>query len=124
MKQRSFKLFMLLVLTLCVMTARAADIEVLNKLKALPGVTQVDTLASKHYANKYVMYIDQLLDPAHPEVGSFKQRVILAHVGYDRPTVLVTEGYDANYAVNPNYKEELVDVAQCQSDFCGIPLLR
>lgn len=107
MKQRSFKLFMLLVLTLCVMTARAADIEVLNKLKALPGVTQVDTLASKHYANKYVMYIDQLLDPAHPEVGSFKQRVILAHVGYDRPTVLVTEGYDANYAVNPNYKEEL-----------------
>lgn len=107
MKQRSFKLFMLLVLTLCVMTARAADIEVLNKLKSLPGVTQVDTLASKHYANKYVMYIDQLLDPAHPEVGSFKQRVILAHVGYDRPTVLVTEGYDANYAVNPNYKEEL-----------------
>lgn len=107
MKQRSFKLFMLLVLTLCVMTARAADIEVLNKLKSLPGVTQVDTLASRHYANKYVMYIDQLLDPAHPEVGSFKQRVILAHVGYDRPTVLVTEGYDANYAVNPNYKEEL-----------------
>lgn len=107
MKQRSLQLFMLLVLTLCVMTARAADIEVLNKLKALPGVTQVDTLASKHYANKYVMYIDQLLDPAHPEVGSFKQRVILAHVGYDRPTVLVTEGYDANYAVNPNYKEEL-----------------
>ena len=30
MKQRSFKLFMLLVLALCVMTARAADIEVLN----------------------------------------------------------------------------------------------
>lgn len=107
MKQRSFKLFMLLVLTLCVMTARAADTEVWDKLKSLPGVTQVDTLASKHYANKYVMYIDQLLDPAHPEVGSFKQRVILAHVGYDRPTVLVTEGYDANYAVNPNYKEEL-----------------
>lgn len=107
MKQRSFKLFMLLVLALCVMTARAADTEVWDKLKSLPGVTQVDTLASKHYANKYVMYIDQLLDPAHPEVGSFKQRVILAHVGYDRPTVLVTEGYDANYAVNPNYKEEL-----------------
>lgn len=107
MKQRSLQLFMLLVLALSIMTAHAADIEVLNKLKALPGVTQVDTLASKHYANKYVMYIDQLLDPAHPEVGSFKQRVILAHVGYDRPTVLVTEGYDANYAVNPNYKEEL-----------------
>lgn len=107
MKQRSLQLLMLLALTFRVVTAQAADIEVWNKLKALPGVTQVDTLASKHYANKYVMYIDQLLDPAHPEVGSFKQRVILAHVGYDRPTVLVTEGYDANYAVNPNYKEEL-----------------
>ena len=108
MKKQSFvQLIGLFILALQVTMAQAADLEVLKKLKALPGVTQVDTLSSKHYANKYVMYIDQLLDPEHPEAGSFKQRVIVAHAGYDRPTVLVTEGYDANYAVNPNYKEEL-----------------
>ena len=106
MKQIYLSIFLFLSL-LHVMTVHAADREVWDKLKSLPGVTQVDTLASKHYANKYVMYINQLLDPAHPEVGSFKQRVIVAHAGYDRPTVLVTEGYDASYAMNPNYKEEL-----------------
>ncbi|GAB1373857.1 hypothetical protein MASR1M46_07380 [Bacteroidales bacterium] len=27
--------------------------------------------------------------------------------GLDRPTVLVTEGYGASYAGNPNYREEI-----------------
>ena len=42
-----------------------------------------------------------------PEAGNFKQRVILSHVGFDRPTVLVTEGYAAHYATHPRYQEEL-----------------
>ena len=29
------------------------------------------------------------------------------HVGFDRPTVLVTEGYAAHYATHPRYQEEL-----------------
>ena len=97
----------LLFFALQAITAGAVNNEVWQKLKALPGVTDVDTLSSTQYADKFVMYIDQLLDPERPEAGYFKQRVIVAHAGYDRPTVLVTEGYDANYAVNPNYKEEL-----------------
>ena len=102
------RLALLLVLLLTqAVTAGAVNQEVWQKLKNLPGITDVDTLASTQYADKFVMYIDQLLDPEHPEAGSFKQRVIVAHAGYDRPTVLVTEGYDANYAVNPKYKEEL-----------------
>lgn len=102
------RLALLLVLLMTqAVTAGAVNQEVWQKLKNLPGITDVDTLASTQYADKFVMYIDQLLDPEHPEAGSFKQRVIVAHAGYDRPTVLVTEGYDANYAVNPKYKEEL-----------------
>ena len=41
-----------------------------------------------------------------PEAGNFKQRVILSHVGFDRPTVLVTEGYAAHYATHPRYQED------------------
>lgn len=81
-----------------------------EKLLALEGVTQVDSLGSDHYSEKYVVRLDQLLDPKNPSAGTFRQRVIVCHVGYDRPTVLVTEGYGAAYALNPRYREELSEL--------------
>lgn len=81
--------------------------ELQKKLEALSGISEVKPLESKVYPEKYVFFIHQLLDPHHPEAGNFKQRVILSHVGFDRPTVLVTEGYAAHYATNPRYQEEL-----------------
>lgn len=81
--------------------------ELQKKLEALPGISEVKPLESEVYPEKYVFFIHQLLDPHHPEAGNFKQRVILSHVGFDRPTVLVTEGYAAHYATNPRYQEEL-----------------
>ena len=56
------------------------------------------------------MYLTQPLDHRHPEKGSFRQRVIVGHVGYDRPTVIVTEGYGAGYALRPTYREELSEL--------------
>lgn len=81
--------------------------ELQKKLEALPGISEVKPLESEVYPEKYVFFINQLLDPHRPEAGNFKQRVILSHVGFDRPTVLVTEGYAAHYATNPRYQEEL-----------------
>lgn len=78
-----------------------------QKLQCLPGISHVQPLTTETYAEKYVFFIEQLLDPQHPEAGSFQQRVILAHAGFDRPTVLVTEGYDARYATHSRYQEEL-----------------
>ena len=52
-------------------------------------------------------YFIQPLDHRHPEKGSFRQRVIVSHVGFDRPTVIVTEGYGAAYALRSQYREEL-----------------
>ena len=40
----------------------------------------------------------------------FHQRVIVSHVGFDRPTVIVTEGYGAAYALNPKYREEISEL--------------
>lgn len=79
----------------------------LDKLKKDPSITEVQALQSNGFSEKYVMFVTHPLDYNHPEKGSFRQRVIVGHVGYDRPTVIVTEGYGAEYALNPNYREEL-----------------
>ena len=64
-------------------------------------------METSEFSEKYVTYFTQPLDHRHPEKGSFRQRVIVSHVGFDRPTVIVTEGYGAAYALRPQYREEL-----------------
>lgn len=98
---------LLLLSFFCTLAVWAAPRELKEKLAALKGISRIETLESDHYAEKYVVRIDQALDPKHPEAGSFTQRVIIGHVGFDRPTILVTEGYGAAYALNPKYQEEL-----------------
>jgi hypothetical protein len=77
------------------------------QLMALPGISKVDELKSSKYDHKYLMNIRQWIDPNDTTVGAFQQRVIVCHVGFDRPTVLVTEGYSCNYALKEGYAEEL-----------------
>ncbi|MEG1563067.1 MAG: S28 family serine protease [Bacteroides sp.] len=77
------------------------------RLDTLAAASQTEALESTAFVEKYVTYFTQPLDHAHPEEGTFRQRVVVAHVGFDRPTVLVTEGYGAAYALRPAYREEL-----------------
>lgn len=85
----------------------AAQSGLQEKLKSLPGVTEVKPLESKEFSEKYLTYFTQPLEHAHPEKGSFRQRVIVSHVGFDRPTLIITEGYYGDYGLNPRYREEL-----------------
>ena len=78
-----------------------------DKLKTIGNITEIKTLESKEFSEKYVTYFTQPLDHDRPELGSFRQRVIVSHIGFDRPTVIVTEGYGASYALSPRYREEL-----------------
>ena len=48
-----------------------------------PDISDIKPMQSDAYPEKYVFFINQLLDPHHPEAGNFKQRVILSHVGFD-----------------------------------------
>ncbi len=79
----------------------------INRVESLKGVSGVKRLESRHFNDKYVLYINQPLDHKNPSAGSFKQRVFLMNVSFDRPTVIVTEGYGAAYAANPAYREEI-----------------
>ncbi|MBQ8519982.1 MAG: aminopeptidase [Bacteroides sp.] len=102
-----YSTLLLAVVWLCLPLSVAAQTELQNKLKELSNITEVKALDSEEFAEKYVTYFTQPVDHAKPELGTFRQRVFVSHVGFDRPTVLVTEGYGASYAANPKYREEL-----------------
>lgn len=104
MTKRTVLLFFLTLL----LTAglRAADITA--RLQGLTQVVRVDTLAqTADYDSKYCVRFNQPLDHLHPMLGSFNQRVVVMHRGFDRPTMIITEGYDASYALRPQYCEEI-----------------
>ena len=106
LKLRFLKLMLLLfILPLQMLAAELGEAGKL--LAALPGVSDVETLKSTHFPEKYVFFIKQQLDAKDASKGSFEQRVVLCHRGFDRPTVLVTEGYNAKYALREGYIEEL-----------------
>ena len=101
---KSLWLFLALYLLPLTLIAQTALQE---KLKAISHITEIKPLESTEFAEKYVTYFTQPLDHDHPELGNFRQRVIVSHIGFDRPTVIVTEGYGAAYALYPRYREEL-----------------
>ena len=78
-----------------------------QKINAISAIKEIRPLETSEFSEKYVTYFTQPLDHRHPENGSFRQRVIVSHVGFDRPTVIVTEGYGAAYALRSQYREEL-----------------
>ena len=78
-----------------------------QKISAISAIKEIRPLETSEFSEKYVTYFTQPLDHRHPEKGSFRQRVIVSHAGFDRPTVIVTEGYGAAYALRPQYREEL-----------------
>ena len=88
--------------------------ELQKKLEGLKGISGIEKLESDHYAEKYLVRITQPVDHKNPAAGTFTQRVIVAHVGFDRPTILVTEGYGAAYALNPRFRKS------CRS--CSMPI--
>ena len=78
-----------------------------QKINAISAIKEIRPLETSEFSEKYVTYFTQPLDHRHPEKGSFRKRVIVSHVGFDRPTVIVTEGYGAAYALRSQYREEL-----------------
>lgn len=113
--KKKISLFSLLVCTLFLSGTLYAEnknepVSLREKLLALQGVTEVDSLGSEHYSEKFAVRLEQFLDPKNPAAGTFRQRIIVCHAGYDRPTVLVTEGYGAAYALDPRYREELSEL--------------
>ena len=100
----------LLLLSFLFALAALAQGSLEERLAALEGVSGIERLESDVYTEKYLVRITQQVDPQDASKGTFTQRVVVGHAGYDRPTVLVTEGYSGAYALNARYHEELTDL--------------
>lgn len=98
---------LLLYVLLMLSASSSAQSTLKQNLSRISAITDIRPLESTEFTEKYAASFTQPLDHRHPEKGSFQQRVIVAHVGFDRPTVIVTEGYGAAYALRPGYREEL-----------------
>lgn len=97
----------LLFLALLCLGMQAAAQPILERLRSLEGVCSVSELPAGPFEGKYEVFVTQPLDWRDPAKGSFEQRVVVMHVGCDRPTVLITQGYDANMALREQYRDEL-----------------
>ena len=68
--------------------------ELERKLSRIEGITEISKLDSDSlYSESYELWFTQNVDHENSKSESFKQRVILNHVGFDRPTVVILEGY-------------------------------
>jgi hypothetical protein len=65
--------------------------------------------SESNYDSIVEFLFEQPLDHRNPGGTVFKQRIYLSHFDPDRPVVLVTEGYDANYY----YTSELAAALRC-----------
>ena len=105
-----FKRLTLLCLSLLASMAVAAggaDGDIEKRIAALDGVCEIKSMPAGEFAGKYEVMLTQPVDWRRPERGTFRQRVVVMHVGWDRPTLLITQGYDANLALKETYRDEL-----------------
>ncbi|MEG1611765.1 MAG: aminopeptidase [Alistipes sp.] len=106
MMKRLFLLCLaLFVATVAAMAAPASALQA--RIASLEGVCEVNKLPAGEFKEKYEVMLTQPLDWKSHSLGTFKQRVIVMHVGYDCPTMVITQGYDAKFALPERYREEI-----------------
>ena len=92
MIKKQLLLFLLIVFQYA--TTVSQNIE--DLLYELPDVIFKEIKSSESYERTYELMIKQPIDHAQPSNGYFYQKAFLSHKGFDRPTVIVTEGYSRN----------------------------
>jgi hypothetical protein len=105
------KIFFTVALLLLLVAAQAQSIRrQLDSLAQIYNFTYEQLDKGNVFTERYLLWVEQELDWQHPNGKHFRQRVFLAHQNTARPVVLVTEGYWANYAERPNYRNELTTI--------------
>jgi len=100
------------------LTAQTVSTPFMQQLCALEGVSDVKPLETTKFKEKYVMKMEQQVDWKTQQKGTFGERIIVGLKGLDRPTVIVTEGYFADYGMNPGYEEELCQLFDANVVLC------
>ena len=111
-------LLTLSLLLLLAASAQTVATDFMKRLSAIPGVSQVQRLDTDKFQEKYVLKFRQFVDGDNADKGTFDERIFVGFKGYDRPTVLVTEGYYAHYGERQNYSEELCQLFNANVVLC------
>ncbi len=96
------KTYLLLILCVIVLNSNGQSEKQLleRELFNLPDVSFTDVSKPDDPYLTYDLMVKQPLDHQHPENGSFYQWVHLRHLGFDRPTVIETHGYQMGLREN------------------------
>ncbi|GAB7088115.1 S28 family serine protease [Marinifilum fragile] len=94
MNKLSTKIFSLLFVLSIGLAACTQPLTLEEKLNQIPDVTVHKIIGDTTYAEYYELYFTQPLDHENPEVGTFKQRVLLGHHATDKPMVVEIQGYN------------------------------
>jgi hypothetical protein len=89
--------------TMCLFIQASAQNEESILEKALLDLPQVSFKKNSKPQDKFLTYtlkIKQPLDHLDPGKGFFYQSVVLTHKGFQKPTVMETEGYEGRYGGN------------------------
>lgn len=78
-----------------------------EQLIKLPSVRKVERMAEGPFAAKYLVWFEQPVSYTDPSAGTFLQRVFVGEVSRDSSSVIVTEGYNADYAARERYRDEI-----------------
>lgn len=102
------RLFLFATLLLIAKTLLSQDQSFKEQLQRI-GFDSIQSieLTVDRFKEGYVMFVQQPVDHRDASKGRFSQRVFVRHRGFDRPTVMVTEGYAAGYARWKGYDEEI-----------------
>ncbi len=98
-----------IMILVCLLTGLALHAQQLEPRLQKAGFEQIKPfdIESNRYTEAFQMLISQAVDHKSENGQHFDQRVFVRHRGFDRPTIMVTEGYVADYALIPQYDEEL-----------------
>ena len=106
--KKTLKLWMLLVVALYIVSCTdindspvvygplneaLANTGIFTEIKENPDATAMKKKAELNYLSQYSMFIQQPVNHNQPDGDKFKQKVCILFRGYDRPTIMVTEGY-------------------------------
>jgi hypothetical protein len=71
-----------------------AQTELQKKLENIPGVLSVKEMSVEPYKEYFEIYFKQYIDYKDVSKGTFNQRVLLGHTGYDNPMIVEIQGYN------------------------------
>jgi hypothetical protein len=95
MKIKQFtNLLLVVLLTSCIACVQSKPKDLLSQLGDIPGVSVAKIKGDSTFSKYYELYFTQALDHKNPELGTFKQRVLLGHHDFSKPMVVEIQGYN------------------------------